>query len=71
MSPGVRSTRLAEQVAPFGGDLARLVPQLAERLPQLPDALNADPETERFRLFDAVTSFLAKLSHDGAGRDRA
>jgi len=53
---------LAEKVAPFGGDLARLVPQLAERLPRLPDALNADPETERFRLFDAVTSFLAKLA---------
>ncbi|MFN8037533.1 MAG: AAA family ATPase [Acidimicrobiia bacterium] len=53
---------LAEHVAPFGGDLARLVPQLAERLPHLPDGLNADPETERYRLFDAVTSFLANLA---------
>ena len=56
------SDALAEQVAPFGGDLARVVPQLRERLPNLPDALTADPETERARVFDAVTSFLSKMS---------
>jgi class 3 adenylate cyclase/tetratricopeptide (TPR) repeat protein len=53
---------LSVQVAPNGGDLARLVPQLAERLPGLPAALNADPETERYRLFDAITSFLAHIA---------
>ena len=53
---------LAEQVAPYGGDLARLVPQLADRLPGLPDALNADPETERYRLFDALLSFLGRVA---------
>jgi class 3 adenylate cyclase/tetratricopeptide (TPR) repeat protein len=52
---------LAEQVAPYGGDLARLVPELAERVTHLADPLVADPETERYRLFDAVTSFLTNI----------
>ena len=52
---------LAEQIAPHGGDLARLVPQIAERVPGLPEALHADPETERYRLFDAFNAFLAKV----------
>ena len=53
---------LAEQVARFGGDLARLVPELAERVPDLPGALRADPETERYRLFDAVMCFLDRVT---------
>ncbi len=52
---------LSMQIAPHGGDLARLVPQIAERVPNLPEALRADPETERYRLFDAIGSFLAKI----------
>jgi class 3 adenylate cyclase/tetratricopeptide (TPR) repeat protein len=52
---------LSVQIAPHGGDLARLVPQIAERVQNLPEALRADPETERFRLFDAIGSFLAKI----------
>jgi class 3 adenylate cyclase/tetratricopeptide (TPR) repeat protein len=40
------------------GDLVRLVPELAERLPTLEPPLRSDPETERYRLFDAVTSWL-------------
>ena len=53
---------LAEHAAPYGGDLARLVPQLAERIPDLPEPLHADAETERARQFDAVTSFLANIA---------
>jgi tetratricopeptide (TPR) repeat protein len=52
---------LAHQVAPHGGDIARLVPQLADRVPGLPDSLRADPETERYRLFTAITSFLGRI----------
>ena len=52
---------LALQIAPHGGDLARLVPQIAERVPNLSEALRADPETERYRLFDAIGSFLTKV----------
>ncbi len=58
----VADDELAAQVAPYGGDLARLVPQIAERVPDLPDALRAEPETERYRLFDAVTSWLARIA---------
>ena len=53
---------LAEHAAPYGGDLARLVPQLAERVSGLPEPLRADAETERARQFDAVTSFLASVA---------
>jgi DNA-binding SARP family transcriptional activator len=45
-----------------GADLARLVPELRQRLPGLPDPLEADPDTERYRLFRAVASLLGELS---------
>ncbi len=34
-----------------GGDLARLVPALADRVPGLPAARESDPETERYLLY--------------------
>jgi len=46
----------------LGGELTRLVPELALRFPDLPDPLSADPETERLRLFDAVAAWLAALA---------
>jgi class 3 adenylate cyclase/tetratricopeptide (TPR) repeat protein len=53
---------LQERLGRFGGELIRLVPELAERLPDLPPPLRSDPETERYRLFDAVAGWLAALS---------
>ena len=50
------------QVGQFGGDVARLVPELARRIPGLPEPLRADPETERYRLFDAVKSLLEEAA---------
>ena len=44
------------------GELARLVPELARIVPGLDPPLRADPETERYRLFDAVASWLGSLS---------
>ncbi|MGH9037986.1 MAG: ATP-binding protein, partial [Acidimicrobiia bacterium] len=44
------------------GELVRLVPELADAVPGLPPALRSDPETERYRLFDAVASWLAAVS---------
>ena len=41
------------------GELARLIPELPETVPGLPEPLRSDPETERYRLFDAVASWLA------------
>ncbi len=49
---------LEVQVGSHGGDVARLVPELAERVTGLADPLHADPETERYRLFEAVDAFL-------------
>jgi class 3 adenylate cyclase/tetratricopeptide (TPR) repeat protein len=44
------------------GELTRLAPELDQLLPDLPAPLQADPETERYRLFDAVAGWLADAS---------
>ena len=49
---------LEAQIGPFGGDVARLVPEVAHMVPGLPEPLRADAETERYRLFEAIASFL-------------
>lgn len=41
------------------GELTRLVPRLAEHVPDLPPPVNTDPETSQYRLFDAVTGACA------------
>jgi len=46
----------------YGGELVRVVPELAERVPDLPVPLRSDPETERYRLFDAVAAWLVAAS---------
>ena len=46
----------------YGGELVRLVPELGERVSHLAPQLSSDPETERYRLFDAVASWLADAS---------
>ena len=46
----------------YGGELGRLVPELIEQAPGLPAPLRSDPETERYRLFDAVAAWLAATS---------
>lgn len=45
-----------------GGDLQRLVPALAERVPQLPAPRQSDPETERYALYAAVHGLLQVVS---------
>jgi class 3 adenylate cyclase len=42
----------------FPGELARLVPELADSISGLEPAVRSDPESERSRLFEAVTSWL-------------
>jgi len=49
---------LTERLGRYGGELARLVPELAERVPGLAAPLRSDPEMERYRLFDAVAAWL-------------
>ena len=47
------------------GELVRLVPALADLVPGLPPPLRSDAETERYRLFEAVASWLAATSDPG------
>ncbi len=46
----------------YGSELARLIPELRRRAPDLPPP-PAEPETERYRLFEAVVGLLTELSH--------
>jgi DNA-binding CsgD family transcriptional regulator/tetratricopeptide (TPR) repeat protein len=46
----------------YAGELVRLAPELNEGCPGLHPPLNSDPETERYRLFDAVAAWLATAS---------
>lgn len=58
MAPDV----LRELVSSYGGELLPLIPDLAKRVPGLDARLNDDPETERYRLFEAATELLRGLS---------
>ncbi|HEX6402623.1 MAG TPA: AAA family ATPase [Pseudonocardiaceae bacterium] len=55
---------LAGRLGRYGGELARLVPEVGGRVPALQSPLRSDPETERYWLFDAVASWLVAASTD-------
>jgi len=46
----------------YGAELSRLIPELRRRLPELPPPDPGDPDTERYRLFEAVAGLLAEIS---------
>ena len=46
----------------YGGELARLLPELTDLVGGLPEPLRSDPETERYRLFDALAAWLSDVS---------
>jgi class 3 adenylate cyclase/tetratricopeptide (TPR) repeat protein len=48
------------------GELARLLPELADLVPGLDPPLRSDPETEQYRLFEAVASWLGAAG-EGSG----
>jgi class 3 adenylate cyclase len=58
------ASELGKRLGRYGGELARLVPDLSERAPGLTAPIRSDPETERYRLFDAVAGWLAAASAD-------
>ncbi len=60
VDPGDLPTRLGRHA----GELERLLPGLRDQLPDAPPLLQSDPETERYRLFEAVTAWLAACSGD-------
>ena len=53
---------LMSQMGPGAADIAQVVSDVRERLPGLPVPPQLEPEQARFRLFDAVTSFLRNAS---------
>jgi DNA-binding SARP family transcriptional activator len=57
--------RLRGLVGPHGGELARLWPELARRLPDLPAPARGGPETERYLLFGAVAGLLDAIAAAG------
>jgi class 3 adenylate cyclase len=46
----------------YAGDLTRLLPELPDLVAGLSEPLRSDPETERYRLFDALVAWLADVS---------
>ncbi len=53
---------LADHVSRCGGELARLVPELARHVADMPPPTATDPDTERLLLFDAVVDALATVA---------
>ena len=53
---------LGDSLGRHRGELVRLVPDLAARVPDLAPPLRSDPETEQYRLFDAVAAWLSRAS---------
>ena len=54
----VETDALAAQLGAGAAEIAQVVPELRERFPGLPAPSTVEPEGARFRLFEAVTSFL-------------
>jgi len=59
---GISPDELRDQLGRGGGEVAHLVPELRELLPDLPVLESPDSEGARFRLFDATTSFLRRAA---------
>ena len=55
----VLRTRLGDRRA---AELARLIPELRERIPDLPEPPRGEAETQRYRLFESIASFLYEFS---------
>lgn len=56
--------RLLAHVERYGSELARLVPALASRIPDLPPSRATDADSERYLLFEAVVGLLGAASGD-------
>lgn len=54
--------KLRDQLGRGAGELAQILPELRERLSDLPEPPSSDSESARFRLFDATTEFLRKVA---------
>ena len=59
---GANPAPLRQDLGLRAAPIARLVPALRERLPDIPEPVALQPDEERFRLLDAVSQFLIALS---------
>ena len=56
-------TRAGEpRLGRYAEELTRLMPELPKVVGGLPEPLRSDPETERYRLFDAIAAWLSDVS---------
>jgi AAA ATPase domain len=55
-------TRLRSALGVEGAELARMLPDVETLLPGLPAPAEVDPDSDRFRLFEAATSFLKRAA---------
>lgn len=55
---------IARQLGSGVGQVAHLVSELRERFPAAPHAPNADPDTERLRMFESVAHFLRSAAQE-------
>src|SRR5215469_10617598 len=53
---------LKTEMGDGASDIAKLVPEIRKRIPDLPPSPSADPNEERQRLFDSIASFLVNAS---------
>ena len=60
----VDPAELRTSIGTGGGELTRLLPDLAARIGELPLPVRADPDTERHRLHTAVTDLLAGVTRE-------
>jgi predicted ATPase len=51
-------TALRSEMGSAASDIAQMVSEVREKLPDLPTPLELEPEQARFRLFDGITTFL-------------
>jgi class 3 adenylate cyclase/tetratricopeptide (TPR) repeat protein len=53
---------IRDLMGPLSGELARFAPDLPNLVPDLPERISGDPETERYRLFEAVGDLFANVA---------
>jgi DNA-binding SARP family transcriptional activator/tetratricopeptide (TPR) repeat protein len=56
------ASALRTALSGWGPELARLVPEIGRRLPEYQSAPAGDPETDRYRLFEAVVTLLGAIA---------
>jgi class 3 adenylate cyclase len=61
----VPETMLKAHVRERGGELARIVPALRERVSDCPASRQSDPETERYLLYAAVAALIGDVAAQG------